>query len=56
MNYENGDIIEIKDYPKSIDYECGCSYAIEKIKEKGEFSVYPNDFCKEHDPTIFHEE
>lgn len=35
-----------------IEYDCGCIYEINRKGKSSNFSVDPNFFCMEHDPTL----
>ena len=38
---------------EAIEYDCGCTYLIEKVNESGiPISIEVSYWCDEHDPTI----
>jgi hypothetical protein len=38
---------------ETIEYDCGCSYRVEKVDNGVPVGVAPEYWCDEHDPTLW---
>jgi hypothetical protein len=45
-----------RDYPKYLEYDCGCYYKITNVKGPGSFILECENLCQEHDFTWNFEE